>query len=56
MNYYSQEMTKAEYILNMYYCHIKCAPEKEKCKNCYTFEVLKQIYSDEEYTERIIMI
>ncbi len=49
-------MTKAEYVCNMFYCYVKCTPEKEKCKDCYTLKVLKQIYGDEECTERIKII
>ena len=42
-------MTKVEYLVNMYYCHIRCTPEEERCKDCQILEVHKQFYGDEKY-------
>lgn len=42
-------MTKAEYFTNLYYCHIKCCSEKEKCKKCIILEMYKEIYGNEKY-------
>ena len=42
-------MTKAEYAVTLYYCFIRCYPEKEKCKNCYILEKYKEIYGNEDY-------
>jgi len=42
-------MTKAEYIVNKYYCHIRCTPNAEQCKDCQILKVHKQFYGDEEY-------
>jgi hypothetical protein len=45
-------MTIAEYILADVYCHIRCEPEKEKCKYCEKLKVYKEIYGDKEYEPR----
>jgi len=42
-------MTKAEYVVNLYHCYVRCCPEKEKCKNCGILEVAKEIYGNAEY-------
>ena len=49
-------MTKAEYIVVKYYCHIRCTPKEVRCKDCHYLKAYKQVYGDEEYNNRIIMI
>ena len=39
-------MTKSEYVVSMYICHIHCSPSKEKCKNCQYLKFFKQIYNE----------
>lgn len=41
-------MTKAEYLIALYYCHVKCEPEDDKCKNCEILKAYKEIYGDKE--------
>ena len=40
-------MTKVEYEVNLRYCHIRCEPEEEKCKDCQILKAYKEIYGDE---------
>ena len=42
-------MTKEEYLVNLYHCHIKCNPPKNKCNSCPFFERYKKLYGNEEY-------
>lgn len=39
-------MTKSEYVVAMYFCHIHCTPIKEQCENCQYIRFFKQIYSE----------
>ena len=41
-------MTKAEYIVTNEWCHIRCTPQKDKCKNCTIIKVYKEIYGDKK--------
>jgi hypothetical protein len=45
-------MTRAEYIVVMHFCHIRCSPEKRNCENCPYLKAYKQIYGDEEYSPK----
>ena len=49
-------MTRAEYIVVMNFCHIKCSHKERKCKNCQYLKVYKQIYGDEEYVPKYYSI
>lgn len=40
-------MTKAEYIVNLRYCHIRCTPSKE-CKECPYLKIFKEIYNEQD--------
>ena len=35
-------MTKAEYIVNLRYCHIRCTPNN-KCKECQYLKIFNEI-------------
>ena len=37
-------MTKAEYIVNLRYCYIRCSTQKDKCKDCQYLKIFKEIY------------
>ena len=39
-------MTKAKYIVNLRYCHIRCTPENNKCKTCKYLKMFKEIYNE----------
>ena len=39
-------MTKAEYIVNLRYCYIRCSPNNDKCKNCQYLKIFKEIYKE----------
>ena len=41
-------MTKAEYLVNLYCCNIKCTPSEDNCKNCSYLEIAKEVYGDKE--------
>lgn len=41
-------MTKAEYLITLYHCHVKCEPEDDRCKNCEMLKIYKEKYGDEE--------
>lgn len=36
-------MTKAEYIVNLRYCYIRCSPKEDNCKNCQYLKIFKEI-------------
>ena len=40
-------MTKAEYIVNLRYCHIRCTPSNHKCKECQYLKIFKEIYNED---------
>ena len=42
-------MTRAEYIVVMHHCHVKCTPEENKCKDCHWLKAYREIYGDEEF-------
>lgn len=37
-------MTKAEYLVNKNYCHVKCEPEENKCKKYPFLERYNKLY------------
>ena len=37
-------MDKAEYIVTMYHCYVKCKPQEEKCKDCELLKIYREIY------------
>ena len=39
-------MTKAEYIVNLNFCYIRCTPYNDKCKNCQYLKIFKEIYNE----------
>ena len=41
-------MTIAEYIVTKDWCHIRCTPQEDKCKNCPIIKVYKEIYGDKK--------
>ena len=41
-------MTKVEYILAKYYCHLQCEPEDNKCKKCIYLKMLRDKYGDDK--------
>ena len=41
-------MTKAEYLVNLYCCNIKCIPSEDTCKKCMYIERYREIYGDKE--------
>lgn len=43
-------MTRAEYIVAMHFCHIRCSPKEGQCENCHYLKLYKQIYGNEEYS------
>ena len=40
-------MTKVEYKVAMEYCHLRCEPQDDKCKECQYMKVFKKIYEEE---------
>jgi len=49
-------MTRAEYIVTMHFCHIRCSPKEGNCENCPYLKTYKQIYGDEEYSPKYYSI
>ena len=41
-------MTKAEYMVCMYHCHIRCTLQEDKCKECEILKIYKEIYGTKE--------
>ena len=41
-------MNKAEYIVTLKYCHIRCTPSDDKCKDCSILKAYKEIYGEEK--------
>ena len=41
-------MDKAEFIVTKYYCHLKCEPQEEKCKDCELLKIYREIYDEFE--------
>lgn len=39
-------MTKAEYELNKYWCHIRCKPDEKRCIDCNILKTLMEIHND----------
>ena len=39
-------MTKAEYIVTKYWCHIRCKPDNNRCRDCGILKTLVKIYDD----------
>ena len=42
-------MTKAEYLTVYRFCHLRCKPEINKCKDCTILKIYKEIYKDETF-------
>ena len=38
------DMDKAEFIVTKHYCHVKCEPQEEKCKDCELLKIYREIY------------
>lgn len=41
-------MTKAEYLVTLKYCHLRCEPQEGKCKECAILKIYKEVYGEEK--------
>ena len=45
------DMDKAEFIVTKHYCHVKCEPQEEKCKDCELLKIYREIYDTGRKTD-----